>query len=130
MKSLVTISVVCVLLLSPLSRMYIFLSFLANQEEIAKNICVQKEVENNCCQGYCQLTAEMSENDSQESEKSVPFLLKLKIDALFCVDMPDWTLSSYAESIPSLCYGTSRDQWVHSHVIHRIFHPPIPQIAG
>lgn len=130
MKSLAAILVICLILLSPLSRVYVFLSFLMHQEQIAKTSCVQKEIENNCCQGYCQLTAQMTENTAEESEKSVPFLLKLKIDALFYVDMPVWTLPSYAESIPSHCYGIFRDQMVRSHVGDRIFHPPIIKFIG
>lgn len=50
-----------------------------NQEYIAKNLCVEKDVENSSCKGCCQLKKRVAENKEQKKE-AVPFLNKQDIN--------------------------------------------------
>jgi hypothetical protein len=57
------------MLLQSFSKIVIWIEFKMNQEYIAKNLCVQKEVEDNCCQGSCHLKEKMEEDDrNQDTE--------------------------------------------------------------
>jgi len=49
------------------SKSFILFHFLINQEEIAATLCVQKEVEDNCCQGSCHLNKQLEEQEKNET---------------------------------------------------------------
>jgi hypothetical protein len=72
------------ILLQAFSKGIILLSFEVNQDFIANNFCVQKDVEDNCCKGSCQLKKQLS--DDEAKSESIPFQnLKDKLDVhLFC----------------------------------------------
>jgi hypothetical protein len=59
----------------------LLLSFEMNRDFIAKELCVKKDIPDNCCKGSCQLTREMKEQDDRES-KSFPSL-QVKSELLF-----------------------------------------------
>jgi hypothetical protein len=48
----------------------IFVSFKLNQDYIAKNLCVEKDVEGSTCKGCCQLKKKL--NEQQEQKKELP----------------------------------------------------------
>jgi hypothetical protein len=58
------------MLLQSFSKIVIWIEFKMNQEYIAKNLCVQKEVEDNCCQGSCHLKEKMEEDDKNQDTQS------------------------------------------------------------
>jgi hypothetical protein len=72
------------ILLQTFSKGIILLSFRVNQEFIAQNLCVQKEVEDNCCKGSCQLKKQLTDDDNKS--ESIPFQnFKDKLEVLlFC----------------------------------------------
>jgi hypothetical protein len=55
----------------------IIVSFKINQNYIAKNLCEQRNVKNNCCHGCCQLKKRLAENDQKE-QKQIPTNLNEK----------------------------------------------------
>ena len=59
MKQIVTILLATLILLQPFSKICIYVSFKINQDRIAKTLCVQKEIKNNCCKGKCHLEKEL-----------------------------------------------------------------------
>jgi len=52
------------------SKVCIWVEFKLNQEYIAKTLCVQKEVEDNCCKGSCHLTKQLEEDDKNQDSQS------------------------------------------------------------
>ncbi len=46
----------------------IFLSFKLNQDYIAKNLCVEKDVAGSTCKGCCQLKKKLNEQQQQKKE--------------------------------------------------------------
>lgn len=67
-------------LLQSTGKLAILIRFRMNQEFIAKNLCVQKNVENNCCKGKCHLTKELKETDKKE-QGAGPSVLKDKSES-------------------------------------------------
>lgn len=68
------------ILLFQFSELAIFVSFKINQEFIAKNICIEKDVESSTCNGCCQLKKRVANN--LEQKKEAP-LLQIKYEINF-----------------------------------------------
>ena len=51
--------------------------FIANRSVIETELCVQKEIANNCCKGSCVLEKKMEETGDQTSNATLPALKKL-----------------------------------------------------
>lgn len=49
------------------SKVYIFVQFKINQNYIAKNVCVKKDVPNNCCKGSCHLQKQLDKDEKKQS---------------------------------------------------------------
>ncbi|TRX71687.1 hypothetical protein [Carboxylicivirga sp. M1479] len=54
--------------------------FKLNQEYIAKYLCVEKDVEDNSCQGCCHLKKQMEQQNEQDKSNPNPVKRKLIID--------------------------------------------------
>jgi len=52
------------------SEELIFISFKINQEYIAKNLCIEKDVAGSTCKGCCQLKKKL--NEQEEQKKQLP----------------------------------------------------------
>lgn len=50
------------------SESLLFISFKINQEYIAKNLCVEKDVENSTCKGCCQLKKKLANQEKQKEQ--------------------------------------------------------------
>lgn len=59
-----------ILLLPSFSNGIIYLTFKANQNEIAKTLCIKKEVKNNTCNGKCYLAKQLKKAAEKEKEPS------------------------------------------------------------
>ena len=53
------------------TKLYIISDFYLHRDEISTNLCVQRKVKNNCCQGKCQLEKRLSKA-SKSSEGNNP----------------------------------------------------------
>jgi len=108
------------MILQNFSKIIIWVDFQLNQQYIAKNICVQKEVNDNCCKGSCQLIKKLNEdekNQGQQNEPSKP----LKEIQLFINQEHEIQFScplTLERSYPKINICT------YSKIILDIFHPP------
>jgi len=50
------------------SEILIFISFKLNQDYIAKNLCVEKDIENSTCKGCCQLKKKLDEQHQKKEQ--------------------------------------------------------------
>ncbi len=57
---------VILVLLPPITKVWVAISFKINQEQIAMTLCGQKEVVNNTCQGKCFLKTQMAMAEEEE----------------------------------------------------------------
>ena len=69
------------LLIQTFSKQFVVLQFQINQSEIAKTLCVKKEVEGNTCQGKCHLKKELNKLDSTEKKQGAS--KKMRIDFIY-----------------------------------------------
>jgi len=61
-----------------LSEMLIYISFKLNQDYIAKNLCVEKDVEGSTCKGCCQLKKKLE--DQKDQKEALPVNQTEKLD--------------------------------------------------
>lgn len=72
---------VVLLLISVSAKTLLWLDYEVRTDFYAKTLCVQKEVEDNCCKGSCYLTKELQQQEQRE-EQSFPSL-KLNTEFVF-----------------------------------------------
>lgn len=98
---------------------FTLLVFKINQDYIAKNLCIQKEIENNTCQGCCHLKKQMEQQNEQEESNPNQSREKLLID-LFPLENIRIQSGSVHTTIR---YQELQCQFVNS-FISDVFHPP------
>jgi len=102
-----------------LSDSFTLLIFKINQDYIAKNLCVEKEVENNTCQGCCHLKKELEKKETQDKANPNHKEQKLQINFF---SIPSYSCSRFSLSQKIPFYFIR-----HSHLmdfLSDIFHPP------
>lgn len=65
------------------SKLYIIVSFAINQDYIAKNLCVNKDVPESCCQGKCHLEKELIADEKKEERKETPSYTRILTEDLY-----------------------------------------------
>jgi hypothetical protein len=100
---------------------WIVVSFKINQVYIAKNLCVQRNIKNNHCHGYCQLKKQLAENDKQE-QKQLPRSATAKIffSVFVCNELSSYNFRSAIKDYSFnnyLCFFPNSIKCA-------IFHPP------
>lgn len=70
MKLLYSIIISTLLLLPSFGNVVIYLTFKVNQDEIAKTLCIKKEVKNNTCNGKCYLAKQLKKGAEKEKQES------------------------------------------------------------
>ena len=124
MRQIVPILFVFLIILQPINTVKIYVSFKINQDQIAKTLCVKKEIKNNGCNGKCHLMKELKKAEDKE-EKRFPRPQKEKLELLYCQiytntnhqSSPDITISRVK---PPVRYEVS----VSSKHLGEIFKPP------
>lgn len=119
LKYSIVILLVLVSLIATMQDSFTLLVFKINQDYIAKNLCVQKEVENNTCQGCCHLKKQMEQQNEQEKSNPNQSREKLLID-LFPLE----NIKTQPKSVhTTIRYKELQCQFVNS-FISDVFHPP------
>lgn len=72
--------------------MVVYVSFKINQNEIAKTICIQREIANNTCNGSCELRKSLKSFD--ENEREMDNHIKEKIDLVYLTIHIETTIST------------------------------------
>lgn len=70
-KNNILIILALLVFLSSASKTLLLVDFFINRNYIANNLCEKKELKNNCCKGYCQLTKQLKQEEKRESSNSV-----------------------------------------------------------
>ncbi len=64
----IIILMIVILMVHALSFTLVYVSFKMHQDYIVANYCVQKDERVNTCQGHCQLTNEMQDQEKQKND--------------------------------------------------------------
>ena len=99
--------------------MLIYLSFKINQETIAKNLCIEKDVEGSVCKGCCQLKKKLAHQ--QEQKKQVPPAENEKQNLTFFSEdnIISYSFCAAVQTIKPKSFHNFDSQYNHS-----VFHPP------
>jgi hypothetical protein len=83
------------LLFPVLGNLVLYTQFKANQDQIIKTICIQRELVNNTCNGRCELQKSLKQFD--ENEKKMENILKEKADFVYLIHS---TASAFTSNTP------------------------------
>ena len=81
MKQVFAYILILAVLSFQLSEMLVYFSFKINQDYIAKNLCVEKDVKGSSCKGCCQLKKKLE--DQQQKKEALPTSQVEKLDINF-----------------------------------------------
>ena len=103
----------------------VYTSFKLQQNYIAENLCVMKDVEDNTCQGSCQLKRKLnfdkSENDDKEGNPMVIPVYRYNNykleESTAKLTVPVYAIINQKKSIDNV-------YWYGEEFINSIFHPP------
>lgn len=123
LKLFYSILISTLLLLPSFGNVVVYLTFKVNQDEIAKTLCVKREVKNNSCSGKCYLTKQLkkaAEKEKQESSNNLKEKQELvytqtaseyNFTPVIIIGKTRMTVSRYCEKPKSVSVS--------------IFHPPL-----
>jgi hypothetical protein len=122
LKLLYIITISILLLLPSFSNVIIYLNFKANQDKIAKTLCIQKEMKNNQCNGNCYLSKQLKKEAEKEKQESsnlrekqelvyTQTLLSYNFSCNTTIQKAKIRISTYCEKPKSIAFS--------------IFHPPL-----
>ena len=66
MRLFVLILILAGILFQTTAKLVILINFQINRDYIAKNLCINREKPDSCCQGSCHLTKQLEEEDQKE----------------------------------------------------------------
>lgn len=107
----------------PLGKVLIVVTFKINQKEIAKTLCVKKDIKNNTCRGKCHLKKQIDKADEQE-KKQTPTTQKEQVDVLFCYNVHPLTLNNNAGYYETKKLYAYENNFFVPSFLTDIFHPP------
>lgn len=122
MKQVYALFISLVILFSAFNNAFVFITFKINQKEIAKNLCVKKEIQNNTCKGHCYLAKQLkkaAEKEQKESQNT-----KEKQEVIYILPH----LSYHAIHIADFNKRNRIGYWVKGRpksISFAIFHPPL-----
>lgn len=114
---------ISILLLVPsLGNVFIYLNFKVHQEEIAKTLCIQREMKENKCNGHCFLSKQLKKEAQKEKHETDN--LREKQELVY--------LNSISENPVTLSYSIEKTRIIISHHCENpksipvsVFRPPL-----
>lgn len=119
LKHLVAHILILSILSFQFSELLIFLSFKINQDYIATNLCIEKDIEGSTCKGCCQLKKKLEEQE--QKKEALPPVQSGKIDITFNTPEQNPRINYYPGQSLLPIYGV--EEYTFS-FLSRIFHPP------
>jgi hypothetical protein len=111
------------MLLQPVSKLWIVVSFKINQAEIAQTLCENRAKPQLSCNGKCVLVKELKKTE-QNQAKDLPPTLKEKSEILYCqAILPTAIQQALYKLKPSILNGFYLGRPT-DRIITDIFHPP------
>lgn len=121
MRQFTTILLALALSLQTLAGLWVVLSFKVSQTFIAEELCEQKEVEDNCCQGSCYLKKQLSK---AEADTQAPRTMKQSAELLLSSENRSFSISPILDRVLGTVGFSPRTIGCYLLPIFGIFHPP------
>ncbi len=113
---------VSLLLANSLVKFTQVIHFAANQERIAKELCVERNVENSCCAGKCHLEKTVKAVEKDFSDPVQGAVVVETFDPLYIgLNLLPSSLLNNDQGIPSAFHSSLVEQ----QFVNQIFHTPI-----
>jgi hypothetical protein len=122
LKLIYSILISFLLLVPSVSNVFIYLNFKVHQEEIAKNLCIQKEMKQNKCNGHCYLSKQLQKAAEKEKKESENIKEKQEIVYLPC-DSTKQTITTFSVGRSRIAILYSSDKPKSAQI--GIFRPPL-----
>lgn len=122
MKIFYSIVISILLLIPTFSNVFVYLNFKINQDEIAKTLCVKKEIKNNTCNGKCFLAKQLKK--AADKEKKEMDLLKVKQEVVYTHTFSKYSLTPVFD-VEKIRLLVARACKKTKSISFTIFHPPL-----
>jgi hypothetical protein len=122
LKQFYSILISILLLLPSFSNVFVYIEFKVNQEEIAKTLCIQKEMKDNKCNGNCYLSKQLKKEAEKENQESSN--LREKQELVYTQTILTYTFTSNTV-IEKTRIMVSQYCAKPKSVAFSIFHPPL-----
>lgn len=119
MKYFISIALVFSFLLQNVSKLIIVINFQINQEYIAKNLCVNRDKPDSCCEGKCELKKQLDEEDKKQELPANTFKDKFEKQNYYSPTMSVLNANS-SEATPNFKYLS----YITDSGLRQVFHPP------
>lgn len=110
------------MLLPSFSNVIIYLNFKANQDKIAKTLCIQREMKNNKCKGNCYLSKQLKKEAEKEKQESSNLREKQELvytQTLFAYNLSSNAIIEKTKIVVSTYFEKPKS------IAFSIFHPPL-----
>ncbi len=119
LKHFVSILLLSAFLYQTGSKLVVLINFKINQDFIAKNLCVKKEIEDNDCEGNCCLKESLEK--VEKTENPTPNIPKEKSVDLLFTGQYSWLLSNLSVLSETIIFSQTKFIYL---INSSIFHPP------
>jgi hypothetical protein len=119
LKHLISIVLLSAFLYQTGSKLVVLINFKINQDFIAKNLCVKKEIEDNDCEGNCCLKESLEK--AEKTENPTPNIPKEKAEDFLFTGQYSWLLSNLSVLSENIIF--SQTKFINL-INSSIFHPP------
>lgn len=101
MKKIVAIALVSLIMLPNFSNILVYFSYKINQAEIARTLCVQKDLVKNTCNGRCVLETKLKKLEQNQKNNEINIKEKCELvyiveNSLPKIDFPSFNFNSSA----------------------------------
>jgi regulatory protein YycI of two-component signal transduction system YycFG len=116
---------VLVFLLNLFYASFVWVNFKVNQDYIANNLCIEKDIEESTCKGNCQLKKELIKAEEKKGNfQQEPFsIAQSRIDVLFLSSLIPYHFFLTSLTIKNSFLNCQKD--IQEGYTLPIFHPPI-----
>ncbi|MBP7389359.1 MAG: hypothetical protein KA841_03080 [Chitinophagales bacterium] len=122
LKAFTAILLVTCIVVESTGKGGILISYLANKQYIAENLCANKSNKKLHCNGKCYLTKQLEEGEKKEQSPAQP--INKMYDEEFIMDLPETSVNSRKSDVVVSTDLTSLDLKYISVFGSDIFHPP------
>ncbi len=81
-KNIFSYILILAIFATSISKSLIVADFELNRDYFAKELCIKKDIPDNCCKGSCQLQKELKQDDSSDNSVPAQNILKFELTGI------------------------------------------------
>ncbi len=122
LKQFFAIFLSVVLLVPSFGSVFVYLNFKIHQEEIVKNLCIQRQMKENKCNGHCFLSKQLKKEAEKEKKQTENLIEKQELVYIAPEYVKTTNKSFLIAKLRPLYFTTIGHT---KSIVHSIFHPPL-----